>query len=166
LGQLARLTQQVQQLPKQPAPWIARGRHLLTGGEHKPALNDFQRAIQLSPDHVEANCGRAATLLAMRQTDDAIGACNVILAKSASAVAASIRADAYFQKGMLDEAINDYAMAKRRDSQVAKAHRMRAEKLRSAGQAAQAEADLAMAAELDPSSNAVRQVSNEVPAPK
>ena len=65
---------------------------------------------------------------------------------------------------LLDEAIEDYNTAKRRDSQVARAYRMRADKARAAGQAAQADADLAIASELDPSSGAVRQVSNEAPA--
>jgi tetratricopeptide (TPR) repeat protein len=164
LTQLVKLTQQAQQNPKQPSVWIARGRHLLSSGETKPALNDFQTALKVSPGNQEAHCGCAATLLVMGQFDDAIGQCNAALAKGASPLAASIRGDAYFKKGFLDEAIEDYSTAKRRDSLVGQAYKMRAEKARAAGNAAQADADLAMAAELDPSSAKVRQVSNEQPA--
>lgn len=164
LHQLVKLTQQAQQNPKQPAVWIARGRHLLSSGDLKPALGDFQRALKIAPENTEAHCGCAATLLAMGQVDDAIAQCNAALAKGSSAMAASIRGDAYLKKGNLDYAIEDYHTAKRRDSQVAQAYKLRAEKLRAEGNAAQAEADLAAAAELDLSSNAVRQASNEEPA--
>jgi tetratricopeptide (TPR) repeat protein len=161
---LVKLTQQAQQNPKQAGVWIARGRHLLSSGELKPALGDFQAALKVSPGNQEAHCGCAATLLAMGQVDDAIAQCNAALSKGASALAASVRGDAYFKKGFLDEAIEDYNTAKRRDSQVAKAYKMRADKYRAAGNAAQADADLAVAAELDTSSNAIRQVSHEAPA--
>jgi tetratricopeptide (TPR) repeat protein len=164
LNRLVKLTQQAQQNPKQAGVWIARGRHLLSSGELKPALADFQRALQVSPDNVEAHCGRAATLLALGQTDDAIAECNDVLAKGSSPIAASIRGDAYLKKGNLDYAIDDYITAKRRDSQVALAYKQRAAQLRAAGNAAQADADLAAASELDPANGAVRQVSNEVPA--
>ncbi len=164
LTQLVKLTQSAQQSPNQPSVWIARGKHLLTASEFKPALADFERALKVSPENVEAQCGCAATLLAMGQVDDAIARCNAALSKGSSAVAASIRGDAYFRKGNLDYAIEDYATAKRRDSQVAAAYQARAEKLRAEGKTAEAEADLAAAAELDLSANAVRQVSNEEPA--
>jgi tetratricopeptide (TPR) repeat protein len=166
LNQLVKLTQQAQQNPKQPAVWIARGRHLLSSGELKAAFNDFQNAIKVAPENQEARCGCAAALLAMGQIDDAIGQCNIALTKGASPLAVSVRGDAYFKKGFLDEAIEDYNTAKRRDSQVAKAYRMRAEKAKAAGNATQSESDLAMAAELDASANAVRQVSHEEPAKK
>jgi tetratricopeptide (TPR) repeat protein len=162
--QLVRFTQQAQQNPKQPGVWIARGRHLLSSGELKPALNDFQTALRVSPGNQEAHCGCAATLIALGQLDDAIAQCNAALTKGASAMAASIRGDAYFKKGFLDEAIEDYQTAKRRDSHVAQAYKMRSEKARAAGNAAQAEEDLALAAELDSSAGAIRQVSNEEPA--
>ena len=164
LVQLAKLTQQAQQNPKQAAVWIARGRHLLSSGEMKSALADFQRAVKVAPENVEAHCGCAATLLAMGQVQETIAECNAALAKGPSALASSIRGDAYLKAGRLDDAIDDYASAKRRDSQVVQAYKLRAEQARSQGNAAQAEADLAAAADLDPSSKAVQQVSNEVPA--
>lgn len=160
---LARLTQQAQQNPKQASVWIARGRHLLSSGELKPALADFQRAVTVAPDNVEAHCGCAASLLALGQIDESIAECNAALAKGPSALASSLRGDAYLKKGSLDYAIDDYTAAKRRDSQVAQAYKLRAERSRAEGNAAQADADLAAAAELDLSSKAVRQVSNEVP---
>jgi len=161
---LVKLTQQAQQNPKQANVWIARGRHLLSSGELKPALADFQTALKVAPDNAEAHCGCAATLLAMGQPDEAIARCDAVLAKGASALAASIRGDAHFKKGNLDAAIDDYNTAKRRDSHVAQAYKLRAEKARTEGKTAQAEADMAVAAELDPAAGGVRQVSNEVPA--
>jgi len=162
--QLVKLTQQVQQNPRHPAVWIDRGRHLLSSSELKPALADFQTALKVSPGNVEAHCGCAATLLQMGNADEAIVQCNAALAKGVSALAISIRGDANFKKGNLDFAIEDYTTAKRRDSQVAQAYKLRAEKARAEGNASQADADMAIAAELDPAAGAVRQVSNEVPA--
>lgn len=164
LNKLVKLTQQIQQNPKQAAVWIARGRHLLSSGELNPALADFQRALQVAPENTEAGCGKAVTLLKLGKTDEAIAECNIVLNKGVSAIAASIRGDAYMKKGELDYAIDDYATAKRRDSQVAEAYKQRAEKMRAQGNASQADADLAAAADLDPANARVRQVSNEAPA--
>ncbi len=166
LSQLAKLTAQLQQNPKVAATWIARGRHLLSSGELGPALGDFQRASKVAPDNMEAQCGIAATLLAMGKTDDSIATCNNVLAKGPMPIAFSIRGEGYFKKGFLDEAIEDFTAAKRRDSQVAQAFRMRAEKRKAQGDAAHADEDLAAAAELETTPGAVRQVSGEAPALK
>jgi tetratricopeptide (TPR) repeat protein len=160
---LTALTQQVVRNPKQAANWIARGKHLLKAEEAQAAAADFNKALELAPESVDARCGRAAVLISLGRFDDAIADCNIAMEKEIDPMAASLRGDAYFAKGELDKAIEDYSHAKRLDSQVAKAYLKRSEQLRAAGKVAEAEADLQQAAALDPSANTVRQASNEQP---
>lgn len=164
MQKLAALTQQALRNPKLAAHWIERGQHLMKGSDAKAALADFDRALKVSPGSIEARCGRAAAQLQLNDIDGAIRDCNIALQKEAIPLALSIRGDAYFQKGQLDEAIEDYGTAKRMDAQVAKAYEMRAEKYRAAGDSEKAEADMKQAAALDPSKEVIQQASAEEPA--
>jgi tetratricopeptide (TPR) repeat protein len=166
LKTLSALTQQALQSPRNASHWISRGRHLLKGSDAQAAMADFNRALQVSPDSVDARCGRAAALLQLDKVDEAIADCNTALANELIPLAASIRGDAYYKKGDLDRAIEDYGLAKRMDSQVARAYLQRSEQRKAAGDTAQAEADLQQAVSLDPSLGGVRQVSAEQPQPK
>jgi tetratricopeptide (TPR) repeat protein len=161
---LAGLTQEALKNPQKASNWIERGRHLLLRQDATAALADFNRALQISAESVDARCGHAASLILLGKYDEAISDCNIVLAKDLQLSAISVRGDAYFKKGDLDRALEDYATARRRDAQVAEVYRMRAEKRRGAGDAAGAEADLQEALALEPSTQTIQQASAEAPA--
>jgi tetratricopeptide (TPR) repeat protein len=160
---LGALTQQVARNPKLAANWVARGKHLLKAEEAKAAAADFNKALEIESGNVDARCGRAAVLISVGRFDEAIADCNIALEKELHPMAASLRGDAYFAKGDLDKAIEDYVFAKRVDSHVAQAYLKRSEHYRKEGKTAEAEADLTQAVTLDPSLDTVRQASNEQP---
>lgn len=163
MQKLSALTQQIVRSPKQAANWVARGNHYLKAEEAKAAAADFNKALELDATNVDARCGRASVLISVGRFDDAIADCNIALDKELHPLAASLRGDAYFAKGDLDKAIEDYGQAKRLDSHVAQAYLKRSEQNRQAGKTAEAEADLTQATTLDPSLGGVRQASNEEP---
>ncbi|MBX3445081.1 MAG: tetratricopeptide repeat protein [Planctomyces sp.] len=164
MQELAGLTQQALQSPKVAGHWVARGRHLLRRNEAQAAVADFGRALQLAPESIDARCGHAAALLLLGKLDEAIADCNIALSKDAHPLALSLRGDAYFARGELDYAIEDYATAKRMDRQVARAYLKRSEIRKADGDTQNAEADYQHALELDPSLGTIQQASAEQPA--
>jgi tetratricopeptide (TPR) repeat protein len=165
LQKLSALTQQAAKNPDNAAHFVTRGRHLLQGAMAEEALNDFNRALQLSPDNLDARCGRAAAMYSQEKFREAIEECNVAVANGPHPTALSIRGDAFFRLGDLDRAIADYQAAKRIDAQVASAYLARADKFDAAGDAARAAADRRRAEAIDASLNPIQQASAEVETP-
>lgn len=128
--------------------WIRRGLFLMEGKEFGAAAQDFTRAIMLSPNHPEALACRAKAWSAMGDFQKAMLDCDASLQQSPGHDAYSLRGDLWMRLDDFDKAIADYEAARRFDEQVASAYDQRAAARRTAGQVAEANADLQKAKDI------------------
>lgn len=137
--------------PKDPMNWVARGRHLEKVQRWDDAFKNYADALALDKNCQEAVIGRATVLFHQGKLDEAIQACDEVLAAGPSSDASSIKGDILAQQGKLDEAISQYKLAQRFDSQVAQAYFKRGQQRKASGEIQQASADIIQAVRMDPS---------------
>lgn len=157
LNQLGNLTQVAGRNVRDPRAWIVRGQHLMDGQEFNAAIQDFNRALAVSPGNAQALFDRAVAWVKMGDYQKAMLDCDESIVANPSLEAYSLRGDLWLRLENLDLAIADFESAKRFDEQVAVAYEQRAEKQRQAGAAAEADADQARA-------NEIREAMIEKPA--
>lgn len=148
LNQLANLTQTAGRNARDPRAWIVRGQHLMDGQQYTAAIQDFNRALSVSPGNAQALFDRAVAWVRMGDYQKAMLDCDESLVANPSLEAYSLRGDLWMRLENLDLAIADYEAAKRFDEQVAEAYELRAEKQRAAGATAEADADQVRAKEI------------------
>lgn len=149
IQELKRLDQRLARTPKDAPLWVARGRHLLLRDRSEAALTAFETAIGLSPKDPHGYVARASLLLKLSRPEEALEDCDKALALEPLRAAYSLRGDVYFALDRFDESIDDYSVARRFDSQVARAYRGRAERRQAAGEHELAEADVEHADRLE-----------------
>lgn len=149
--ELDALNRELNAHPKDPMNWVARGRHLEKVQRWDDALKNFEDALKLDKTCQEAVIGRATVLFHQGKVDDALKVCNEILAAGPNCDASSIKGDILTQQGKLDEAIAEYKLAQRFDSQVAQAYFKRGQQRKASGDIQQASADIIQAVKMDPS---------------
>jgi tetratricopeptide (TPR) repeat protein len=137
--------------PKDPLNWVARGRHLERVQRWDEALKNYTDALALGKSCPEAVIGKATVLFHQGKLDDALKACDEVLAAGPSTDASSIKGDILVQQGKLDEAISEYKLAQRFDSQVAQTYFKRGQQRKASGEIQQASADMIQAVRMDPS---------------
>ena len=156
LTKLKKLNYALHQTPKDLSSHVERAEHLAMGGESKFALASYETAIELDPNFAKTYTSRAAYWFGQGEFDKAIADCTKSLEVCRRLMldplykAHSIRGDAYLKKGEFDKAIADYAVAKRFDVTVARAHLLRSKHRRQQGDAPGADRDLQTAIKLDP----------------
>jgi tetratricopeptide (TPR) repeat protein len=148
INQLSRLTQVAGRNARDPRAWIVRGQHLMDGQQFNAAIQDFNRALSVSPGNAQALFDRAVAWVKMGDFQKAMLDCDESIVANPSLEAYSLRGDLWLRLENLDLAIADFESAKRFDEQVAVAYEQRAEKQREAGATAESEADQARAAEI------------------
>jgi tetratricopeptide (TPR) repeat protein len=148
INQLSRLTQVAGRNARDPRAWIVRGQHLMDGQQFNAAIQDFNRALSVSPGNAQALFDRAVAWVKMGDFQKAMLDCDESIVANPSLEAYSLRGDLWLRLENLDLAIADFESAKRFDEQVAVAYEQRAEKQREAGATAEADADKARAAEI------------------
>jgi tetratricopeptide (TPR) repeat protein len=142
MQELKQLDQRVARSPKDADLWIARGRHLLLRDRTEEALTSFETAVKRNPKHSRAYLARAALLVRQERAEEALKDCDKALELEPLREGFSLRGDVYFALERFDEAIADYDVARRFDSQVAQAYRGRAQQREAAGEGELAQADL------------------------
>lgn len=148
INQLAKLTQVAGRNARDPRAWIVRGQHLMDGQQFNAAIQDFNRALSVSPGNAQALFDRAVAWVKMGDYQKAMLDCDESIVANPSLEAYSLRGDLWLRLENLDLAIADFESAKRFDEQVAAAYEQRAEKQRQAGATAEADADQARAKEI------------------
>ena len=157
LNQLTNLTQVAGRNARDPRAWIVRGQHLMDGQQFKAAMQDFNRALTVSPGNAQALFDRAVAWVRIGDHQKAMLDCDESIVANPSLEAYSLRGDLWLRLENLDLAIADFESAKRFDEQVAVAYAQRAEKQRAAGATSEADADQARA-------NEIREAMIEKPA--
>jgi tetratricopeptide (TPR) repeat protein len=148
LVRLTELTDQAGRHARNPNAWITRARHLMDGDQFGAAVQDFTRALLVSPGHHEALAGRAAAWVRAGDFQKAMLDVDESLVANPSQEAYSLRGDLWLRLEHLDQAIADFESAGRFDEQVAVAYEKRAEQHRGEGDAGAAEADAAKARDI------------------
>ena len=148
LNQLTNLTQVAGRNARDPRAWIVRGQHLMDGQQFNAAIQDFNRALTVSPGNAQALFDRAVAWVKTGDYQKAMLDCDESIVANPSLEAYSLRGDLWLRMENLDLAIADFESAKRFDEQVAVAYEQRAEKQRQAGATAEADADQARAKEI------------------
>jgi tetratricopeptide (TPR) repeat protein len=153
---LAQIDTKIRQAPDSPQSYIQRASHLAEGGHSDIALATFEKALELAPGNVDALARRAQFWLDHGEPQKAVADCNAALdslkaSGEWSYKPLSIRGDALFTLGRLDEAIADFTAARRLDGSVAEAYYERAKLRHSQGDKAGSQSDLATARKLNPS---------------
>jgi|GEM_PF-1077472 tetratricopeptide (TPR) repeat protein len=156
LRQLAPLDQAVTRQPKDPQSYQRRAVHYADDEQWENAISDFNKALQLDSDSVDALVERAKAWLSQGKFQKAIDDCEQALKHSTHREIYSVRGDAYLGLGDCDRAIADYEKARRFDTQVAQAFLMRSKKRKAAGETSAAEKDLQHAIAIDPSLSGLR----------
>lgn len=131
--QMRDINGRVKSSPKDPANWLAQGRHFLRKDRWEDALKAFRQAESLDPENVPVLIQQAEVFLNHEQYGKAVEVCTKVLSKQPNLEALGLRGDAYFQLNKLDEAIADYEAAKRIDSKVAQAYAKRAQQRKQSG---------------------------------
>ena len=152
---LAQIDTKIRQAPDSPQSYIHRASHLAEGGHPEIALTTFGKALELSPGNADALAKRAQFWLDQGEPQKAVADCNAALESLKASgewsyKPLSIRGDAWLSLGRLDEAIADFAAARRLDDAVAWAYYERAKLRHSQGDAAGSQSDLATARKLNP----------------
>jgi len=148
LEQLNQLSQQASHNAQNPSAWIVRGKHLMNGSQYGAAIQDFTRALIVSPGNPDALTGRAAAWMATGDLQKAMLDCDESIVLRSSQEAHSLRGDLWMLLKNSDNAINDFETAGRFDEQVAVAYENRANDRREAGQVDDAKSDLERAKEI------------------
>ena len=148
LNQLTTLTQQAGRNARDPRTWIGRGEHLMNGKQFGAAIQDFSRALTVSPGNPVALFDRATAWARMGDFQKAMIDCDESLVAQPSKEGYSLRGELWLQLDNPGQAIEDFETAGRFDDQVAQAYEKSAEKRRVAGETAEADADTAKAKEL------------------
>ncbi len=157
LAGLTELTQRAGRDVRNPNSWITRARHLMRGSQYGAAVQDFTRALVVSPGNPEALAGRAVAWVETGDFQKAMLDCDESLVSKPSQVAYSLRGDLWLRLDNLDQAIADFEASGRFDEQVAAAYEKRSAKHREAGASPEAESDTARARE-------IREAMTEKPA--
>ncbi|MEQ9407035.1 MAG: tetratricopeptide repeat protein [Fuerstiella sp.] len=148
LSTLSQLTIAANADSRNPQVWLQRATHLMNGAEYQAAVQDFTRALTVSPGNADALNGRATAWLKMGDLKQAIADCDESLVLQPSTTAYSVRGDAWFALKNLDQAIADFEAARRFDDTVAEAYLQRSTVHESAGEADLAKADLQKARQI------------------
>ena len=148
LEQLNQLSQQASRNARNPAAWIVRGKHLMNGSQYGAAIQDFTRALIVSPGNPDALTGRASAWMATGDLQKAMLDCDESIVVRSSQEAHSLRGDLWMLLENVDNAISDFETAGRFDEQVAIAYEKRANERQEAGQAKDADTDLQRAREI------------------
>ena len=148
LAGLTELTQQAGRDARNPNAWMTRARHLMRGSQYGAAVQDFTRALIVSPGNHEALSGRAFAWVETGDFQKAMLDCDESLVAKPTQEAYSLRGDLWLRLENLDQAIADFESAGRFDEQVAVAYEKRSTKHREAGAGKEAEADTARAKEI------------------
>ncbi len=134
LEQLNQLSQQASRNARNPAAWIVRGKHLMNGSQYGAAIQDFTRALIVSPGNPDALTGRASAWMATGDLQKAMLDCDESIVVRSSQEAHSLRGDLWMLLENVDNAISDFETAGRFDEQVAVAYEKRANDRQEAGQ--------------------------------
>ena len=145
---LSRLTRQATARASDPLSWISRGEYLLDHARYGAAIQDFSRALQLSPGNPDALTGRALAWMHTGDLRRAVQDCDESIVATATPEAYSVRGDVWLNLKNYDQAVRDYELAQRFDDRVAEAYELRAEMHRAAGAAEMADADVQKAVEI------------------
>ena len=148
LAGLSQLTRQTTARSSDPLAWISRGEYLLDNAQYGAAIQDFSRALQLSPGNTDALTGRAMAWMHTGELQRAVQDCDESIVASASPEAYSVRGDVWLNLKNYDQAVQDYELAQRFDGRVADAYELRARMHRDAGQSEKADADQQKAGEI------------------
>ncbi len=148
LAGLTELTQQAGRDARNPNSWITRARHLMRGSQYGAAVQDFTRALVVSPGNPVALAGRAVAWVETGDFQKAMLDCDESLVARPSQEAYSLRGDLWLRLDNLDQAIADFESSGRFDEQVAVAYEKRSAKHREAGAAQESAADTARAREI------------------
>lgn len=149
--ELSALNRALNASPKDPMNWVARGRHLEAVQRWDEALKNYDDALKLNGNCLEARIGRATVMFHQGHVDEALSICDTILKEGPSREASSVKGDILSSQGKLDEAIAQYKLAQRFDSQVAQVYFQRGQQRKASGEIQQASADLIQAVKMDPS---------------
>lgn len=148
IEELNQLSQQAARNSRNPAAWIVRGKHLMSGSQYGAAIQDFTRALIVNPGNSDALRGRATAWLATGELQKAMLDCDESIVVKSSQEAYSLRGDLWMRLENFDNAIADFETAGRFDEQVAVAYEKRADIRREAGKADEAKTDLQRAREI------------------
>ena len=130
-----------QTIARQPANatgYLARAELSFRDQKYKQALLDFDRAVQLNPNLASAWHGRARARFALEEYDLAVKDCSQAIQIRPQQPSYSLRGDAHLKLGKIDQAIEDFHLAKRLDPSVAEAFLLKAEELETLGQSEEA----------------------------
>lgn len=133
LGSLDALTKASMQDARNPTQWIRRARHLAKGSEYGAAIQDYSRALAISPGNIEALNGRAQALLNIGELHKAVVDCDESLISSPTTDAYSIRGEAWMGLGNYSQAVSDLEAAQRFGHSMAEAYKLYATELRKEG---------------------------------
>lgn len=148
IEELNQLSQQAARNTRNPAAWIVRGKHLMSGSQYGAAIQDFTRALIVNPGNADALRGRATAWLATGELQKAMLDCDESIVVKSSQEAYSLRGDLWMRLENFDNAIADFETAGRFDEQVAVAYEKRADIRREADNADEAKTDLQRAREI------------------
>jgi tetratricopeptide (TPR) repeat protein len=114
---VALLTEVIRHTPTDATAYLNRGSAEATAGEVALALGDYNTALHLQPDLVEAWYDRGTTFTHLRRYENAIADfTEAISLKPDFALAYCNRGFANFQLGRFDDALADYSVAIDRDA--------------------------------------------------
>jgi len=133
------LTQAVQSSPNSPGKWVAVGEHVIQQQKFDTAIELFNQAIKVDKKCVEAYEGLARVALLQKEYKVARDHASKGLELEPRLSLYSIRGDAYYELGELEQAVEDYQKSKRIDSKVVSAMRKQGENLKTAGNGDQAD---------------------------
>lgn len=151
IQRLNQLNQVIATQPLQPLPYLMRGEHAAAAGDIQQASADFHKALELNPMFARAHVGLGGLALKQQKYEEALKECNEAIRLEASQEAYSARGDAYANLQQYEQAVADYAQARRFDPSVARVYLKWSEQLRRNGKTEQAEQAYQRALELDPS---------------
>lgn len=165
LANLDALTRESMQHSGNADNWIRRAKYLVKGSEYGAAVQDYSRALAVSPGNIEALNGRAAALLNIGEYKKAIADCDESLVSQETVEAYSVRADAWMGLENYAQAVSDYEAAQRFDEKIAAAYRKYADQLRSEGDTSLADEIEARLKAITDGLNGVPTESNSEPLP-
>jgi tetratricopeptide (TPR) repeat protein len=134
LQQRSLVNQQIARQPANAIGYLARAELAFREGQHKAALLDFDRAVQLNKNLPQAWYGRAKARFELEEYNLVIDDCSRALSLNAAQPIYSLRGEAFLKLDKIDQALKDFHAAKRLDPTVAEAFLRKADELESLGQ--------------------------------